>query len=72
MKKFVEYRESLAIMSMIILIMSCQNFMPDNAGIKEYVFYIVLGIIFLFYSMEDYQAKRKNLLKYQKLNILVA
>lgn len=68
--KLSDWREPIGIVSLIVLIMSCQNFIPDDAGFKEYAIYIILGIVFFILFYGGLPSKKKKPVKLPEIKYI--
>lgn len=69
-KRLSDWREPIGIVSLIVLIMSCQNFIPDGAGFKEYAIYILSGIALFILFYGGLPSKKKKPVKYPEIKLI--
>lgn len=69
-ERLIGWRESIGIVSLIVLIMSCRNFIPDGAGFKEYAFYILSGIALFILFYGGLPSKKKKPVKFPEIKLI--
>ena len=69
-ERLIGWQESIGIVSLILLVMSCKNFIPDGAGFKEYAIYTVLGIAFFIIFYGGVPGKKKNPVKIPEIKLI--
>lgn len=69
-KRLSDWRESIGIFSLILLVMSCQNFIPDDAGFKEYALYILSGIALFILFYGGLPSKKKEPVKFPEIKLI--
>lgn len=68
--KLSDWREPIGIISLIIFVMSCQNFIPDGAGFKEYALYILSGIALFILFYGGLPSKKKESVKFPEIKLI--
>lgn len=69
-ERLISWRESIGIFSLIVFVMSCRNFIPDDAGFKEYTFYILSGIAFFVLFYGGLPSKKKKPVKFPEIKLI--
>lgn len=69
-KRLTDWRESIGIFSLIIFVMGCQNFIPDDAGFKEYTIYILSGIALFILFYGGLPSKKKKPVKFPEIKLI--
>lgn len=70
-KRLADWKEPIGIVSLILLVMSCKNFIPDGAGFKEYAFYILYGIGLFIVFYGGLPDKKKKSVKIPEIKLIL-